>query len=96
MNDSTGKPPEEDPWGFAASKPKPRATTEAGDDPFGAFARPQQSSSSEGEPGVEASGQRLSGVAGSKHGHHLRDRAFSLTVALSTVFALGFIAEIVA
>lgn len=96
MNDSTSKPPEEDPWGFAASKPKPRATTEAGDDPFGAFARPQQSASSEGEPGVEVSGQRLSGVEGSQHGHHLRDRAFSLTVALSTVFALGFIAEIVA
>lgn len=87
MNESTKDSSGDDPWGFAASPLRPRSTSLSDVDPIGATDEASV---------ADSAGQRLEHVEGSNQGRHLKERAFSLTIALSVVFALGFIAEIVA
>ncbi len=86
-----GKSPEakgtDDPWGFAASTPRLPTKSPSDADQLAII---EEASFS------ESPGQRLKNVEGSNRGRHLKDRAFSLTIALAVVFAIGFIAEIVA
>ncbi len=98
MEESITTPPEPDPWGFASSTQNPRRSSEdkPEDDPWGAFAPSRGDSASGNKSATDTSGQRLSASEGSDHGQHLRIRALSLAIALSTVFAIGCIAEIVA
>lgn len=77
----------DDPWGFAAPTSRPSSKPASDVDQLGAVNEATLS---------ESRGQRLKNVEGSSHGRHLKKRAFSLTIALSAVFAIGFIAEIVA